>query len=229
MPSADERPDLVRLAEAVSDAVPPQWPAEQPADGDGRVCKKLRAIESIARVHREGATPGEPAASDPPSTASATIPGTAGSIGTWGSLVILEQIGGGGFADVYRAFDPVLELEVALKLLRVAEPVGAASRYLNEARRLAKVRHPNVIVIHGADERDGRVGLWTELLRGRTLAEWLAERGPLSAAEAAVIGMEMCRALAAVHAAGLVHRDVKAENVMREDGGRLVLLDFGAV
>src|SRR5439155_7569276 len=95
--------------------------------------------------------------------------------------------------------------------------------------RLARVRHPNVVVIHGAEERNGRVGIWTELLSGRTLAEWLVANGPLSAAEAAVIGVELCRALAAVHAAGLVHRDVKLENVMREDGGRLVLIDFGAV
>lgn len=232
MTSADERPELIRVAEAVSDAVPLEWPAEHPADEDGRVLENLRAIESIARVHREGGAPGQSAVAGPPSdlgTGPALPPPAAGERGTWGALVLLERIGSGGFADVYRAFDPSLDLEVALKLFRAGDPASAAGRYLDEARRLARVRHPNVIVIHGADERDGRVGLWTELLHGRTLAEWLAERGPLSATEAAVIGMELCRALAAVHAAGLVHRDVKAENVMREDGGRLVLLDFGAV
>jgi hypothetical protein len=97
------------------------------------------------------------------------------------------------------------------------------------------VRHPNVAIIHGADVHDGRAGFWTDRIRGHTLEEGLAERGPLGAGEATVIGLELCRALAAVHTAGLVHGDVKAGNVMREGGGepgarpgRIVLLDFGA-
>ena len=67
-----------------------------------------------------------------------------------------------------------------------------------------------------------------ELVRGQTLESVLASRGPFGAAEAAVVGHDVCRALAAVHGAGLVHRDVKAANVMREVGGRLVPMDFGA-
>jgi serine/threonine protein kinase len=86
-----------------------------------------------------------------------------------------------------------------------------------------------VLVVYGADEHDGRVGLWTELLRGHTLEERLAYQGRFSAEEAAHIGMEVCRALAAVHAAGLVHRDVKTMNVMRTERGHYVPTDFGCV
>ena len=91
------------------------------------------------------------------------------------------------------------------------------------------MRHPNVLQIHGAGEHDGRVGIWTEFLQGQSLEQLLIQQGPFGAHEAAVIGMELCRAIAAVHAAGLVHRDIKTSNVVREQGGRLVLLDFGAM
>jgi TolB-like protein/Tfp pilus assembly protein PilF len=103
-----------------------------------------------------------------------------------------------------------------------------ARRVLEEGRLLARVRHPNVIAVYGADVRDGRVGLWMEFVEGETLEGRLHREGPLSAREALLVGIELCGALAAVHQAGVVHRDVKAQNVMREAGGRLVLMDFGA-
>jgi TolB-like protein len=84
-----------------------------------------------------------------------------------------------------------------------------------------------VVTVHGVAVHEGRVGLWMELVRGSTLEQLLAERGPFGPREAARVGVELCRGLAAVHAAGLVHRDVKAQNVMREDGGRVVLMDLG--
>jgi serine/threonine-protein kinase len=231
MSNDDERPELIRVAEAISDGIPLDWTAEDTPGVDRALIEPLRAIESIAKVHRESATDAAGSTAGAPVAASGapTAPPPSGEHETWGSLLLLERISGGGFGDVYRAWDPALEREVALKLFRTGGLGSAAHRYLDEARRLARVRHPNVVVVHGVDERDGRVGLWTDLLQGRTLAEWLADHGPLSAHEAAVIGMELCRALAAVHAAGLVHRDVKAENVVREAGGRIVLLDFGAV
>ena len=72
------------------------------------------------------------------------------------------------------------------------------------------------------------MGVWMELVRGRSLSHMVRDDGPLGAEEAAVIGISVCHALTAVHAAGLVHRDVKAQNVMRESGGRILLMDFGA-
>lgn len=144
----------------------------------------------------------------------------------WGHLEVRERLGAGSYAEVYRAYDPLLDREVALKLLRPG--TAASSGWLQEARRLARVRHPNVLVIHGVDTHDDRPGFWTDLVRGSTLDERLAETGPAGVREVCYIGIELCRALSAVHAAGIVHGDVKAANVLREKGGRLVLTDFGA-
>ena len=118
---------------------------------------------------------------------------------------------------------------VALKLLKSskAKP-DLSNQILHEARRLARVRHPNVVTVHGADNNDGRVGFWMDLIEGHTLSELVAQ-GRLSSGEAIHIGQELCLALAAVHGAELIHRDVKAQNVMRaSDGGRIILMDFGA-
>jgi len=148
----------------------------------------------------------------------------------WGDLELLERVGGGAFADVYRSRDAQLDRDVALKLLRPLAPHDRlAERALSEGRMLARLRHPNVVTVYGADVRQDRVGLSMEFVRGSTLEELLRTRGPLSAAEAALVGKDLCRALAAVHGAGLVHRDVKANNVIREAGGRVVLMDFGLV
>ena len=89
------------------------------------------------------------------------------------------------------------------------------------------MRHAHVVQVYGAEQHDNRVGLWMELVRGESLEEVLQARGPFGAREAALIGLDLCAALAAVHGAGLLHRDIKAQNVMRESGGRLVLMDFG--
>jgi Tol biopolymer transport system component len=172
---------------------------------------------------------------------------------TWGKLRLLKRLGTGAFGDVYLAHDPDLDRDVALKLFRPPRGVrpprpasaeddldptatSAPSRagsargreaMVREGRLLARVRHPNIAVIYGADEIDGRVGIWMDYIRGRTLHDLVREQGRLGPQEAALIGLDLCRALAAVHACGLIHRDVKAQNVMREEGGRTVLMDFG--
>jgi serine/threonine-protein kinase len=146
----------------------------------------------------------------------------------WGHLEILGRIPGGSFGEVYRARDPHLELEVALKLLDDQQTdTPCETEVIAEARNLARVRHPNVALVYGAERRDGRVGVWMELVRGRNLEDVLQAQGPLGGNEVASYGRDLCRALAAVHRAGVLHRDVKTENVMREDGGRIVLIDFG--
>ena len=138
-------------------------------------------------------------------------------------------MGEGSFGEVYRAFDTGLHREVALKLLHEGQsPARQSARVLKEARLLARLRHPNVVIVHGAEQHDNRVGLWMEFIHGSTLEKLLKVHGPFAAGEAARIGQELCHALAAVHAAGLVHRDIKAQNVIRETGGRVVLMDFGA-
>lgn len=142
----------------------------------------------------------------------------------WGSLQIRERVGEGSFGEVYRAYEPALDREVALKIHRD----GDGSLQLDEARRLARVRHPHVLPIHGVERHGGHAGMWTDFIEGRTLEEWIEELAPVGEAELVRIGTTLCGALAAVHDADLVHADVKAANVMIESGGRLVLMDFGA-
>ncbi len=143
----------------------------------------------------------------------------------WGQLVLGDKVGEGAFGEVYRAWDVVLEREVALKLLRAAEEDPAL---LQEARMLARLRrHPNVVTVYGADRHDERSGIWMDFIEGETLAAIVEQRGSFGAQEALLVGVDVCRALAAAHRAGLLHRDIKAHNVMRERGGRIVLMDFG--
>src|SRR6266850_985271 len=168
-----------------------------------------RALESTASI------PNEPHATLQPATA----------IGRWGALECRRKLAGGGFGTVYLAWDPALEREVALKVLQAT---GRSHAVIQEGRLLARVRHPNVVTVYGIDEHEGTVGLWMEWVEGLTLTQVLAARGLLGGHEAALIGVDVCRAVAAVHKAGLLHRDVKAQNVMREAGGRIVLMDFGA-
>jgi tRNA A-37 threonylcarbamoyl transferase component Bud32 len=147
---------------------------------------------------------------------------------TWGKFTDLRVIGSGGFGIVYSAMDPVLQTRVALKLYHPHRSRRPREELLSEARKLARVRHPNVVVVHGADKIDGGVGVWMELVEGQTLEEKIAGGPDLGGEEAAKIGIALCEALTAVHGAGIVHGDIKAQNVMAEPGGRVVLMDFGA-
>lgn len=147
----------------------------------------------------------------------------------WGSFQLLELVGRGGFGEVFRAWDPQLQREIALKLL-LKSPAGGDQQFaelLREARALASVRHPNIVSIYGVDRHDGRVGFWTDFVHGKTLSLVVREQGPFGYREAALVGLDVSKALSAVHRAGLLHRDIKAENVMREAGGRILLMDFG--
>jgi eukaryotic-like serine/threonine-protein kinase len=152
----------------------------------------------------------------------------------WGHLRVLERIGRGAFGEVYRAWDTRLDREVALKLLPAGSSGGDtpaatfdANSIIQEGRLLARVHHANVVTIYGAERIEDRIGLWMELVRGRTLEQTLKQGKIFDAAEVVEIGIELCRAMTAVHAAGLLHRDIKAHNVMLADDGRVVLMDFG--
>lgn len=214
--------DLLNVAASISDGAPVDWARLQPTPGDVHASVMLREmalIEQIASFHRADETTGNPTDEYPATRVEATEPQT------WGHFRLLEKVGQGTFGVVYRAQDTKLESEVALKLLL---PTGSHSaRVLKEARLLARVQHPNVAKVYGTDQIDGRVGIWMEFVKGRTLANLLQTHGPFGAREAAGIGVDLCRALAAVHGAGLMHGDLKAHNVMREAGGRTVLMDFG--
>ena len=217
----DPTPELERVVEAISEGKAVEWEkAAASRKVDKETLEALRLIDTVSRLHRSGGTDaGERERAD---LAAATAERT------WGNLSIRGPLGAGEYGEVYRAFDPGLRKEVALKLWgRTATP-RTIEMLLEEARALARVRHPNVLLVLGADVHDGQVGMWTELLEGATLEQLLTELGPGHWREMAVYAIDICRALSAVHAVGLVHRDVKAANVMRERGGRIVLMDFGS-
>jgi Tol biopolymer transport system component len=194
---------------------------EQTVSGEQRrVVSQLRILAEVARLHGPADDGGEAQSSgrsSPP-------------IFAWGSLEVLELIGHGAFGRVYRAWDRRLDRPVALKLLDESEPSlrHASGHVIREGRLLAKVHHPNVATIFGADRIDGTAGLWMEFVDGPTLAGIVAAEGPLPPEAVRAIGIDLCSALEAVHDAGLLHQDVKAQNVMRHRGGRIVLTDFGA-
>lgn len=241
---------LAELADSVADGIEVDWskvessaktPAERELIAQFRLLARVQALQDVDGLGREPlpspplSSNTDPARQGPPSPVSPRVPDEATETATvaapvyWGHLEIVAPVGRGTFGTVFRAWDPNLQREVALKLV---EPDAGASTVestvINEARLLARVRHPNVVSIYGADQANGQVGLWMEFIRGRTLRQIVETSGPFSPREAVGICLELARALAAVHAAGLVHRDIKAQNVMREDGGRVVLMDFGA-
>ncbi len=141
---------------------------------------------------------------------------------------VRNVLGRGGFATVYRAWDPLLRREVALKTLlpHLADDADLRRRFLNEARVLAGLRHPNIVTIHDAGETPGHVFFAMELIEARTLTGLLAERGRLDLPETAAILHEVAGALDELHAHGSVHRDTKPSNIMVDHGGRVVLMDF---
>src|SRR5262245_22532807 len=96
----------------------------------------------------------------------------------WGTLRLLEELGPGGFGVVHRAWDTNLEREVALKLYRRERIAPRSEGAFAEGRLLARVRHPNVVSVYGIDAVDEQVGLWMELVRGKTLADLLEQQGP---------------------------------------------------
>ena len=149
--------------------------------------------------------------------------------GDWGPFQLIEKVGEGSFGEVYRAYDTTLQREVALKLLLPAalDRDSQAQAMLKEARAIARVRHPNVVSVYGVETYNDRVGFWSDFVNGKTLSAIVRADGPFSAKEAALIGIDLCKAVGAVHAAGLLHRDIKCGNAMRESGGRILLLDFG--
>lgn len=149
--------------------------------------------------------------------------------GSWGPFNLIQKVGEGSFGQVYRAFDTQLEREVALKLLlpRGLAEENEVEALLREARAIARVRHNNVVSVYGVDRHHGRVGFWSDFVQGKTLSTLLAAQGPFGPVEVAHIGIDLCRAVGAVHAAGLLHRDIKTGNIMREEGGRILLMDFG--
>jgi serine/threonine protein kinase len=152
---------------------------------------------------------------------------TAPAVTHWGEFRIIRKLGEGAFGQVYRAFDEGLSKEIALKVVRPKDRSRLAEA-MREGRMLARMHHPHIVTVHAVRHIGDEVGVVMELVEGESLEQRVKSAGRLGAEEAIAIGQTLCHALAAVHGAGLLHRDIKARNVMRESGGRIVLVDFGA-
>jgi len=147
--------------------------------------------------------------------------------GTIGRYRVTKELGRGGMGVVYEAHDPSLDRTVAIKLVRPTRTRSDASaRLAREAKVLARLSHPNVVEVFEIGEHAGQLFLAMELVRGMDLRRWRAA-APRSRGEILDVMLDAGRGLAAAHAAGLVHRDFKPDNVMVGEDGRVRVLDFG--
>ncbi len=182
---------------------------------------------SVDRTHELTAIEG-PASSEPATAAGEAPVGT--SIGRY---LVIEEIGLGGMGRVFRAYDPKLGREVAVKRLRIRDGSGStgSARMLREAKAMAQLSHPNVVPVFDVDTDEGNLFIAMELVRGETLREWM-RRGPHPWRVVLDVFLDAALGLAAAHAQGIVHRDFKPANVLVGEGsanvpGRARVTDFG--
>jgi len=182
-------------------------------------CRDLLSA-ALAAAPRSWAGIGRPLAGDGDAIPRGTV---------FGRYTVLDLVGRGAMGEVYAAYDPGLDRKVALKILNPGVQSAdsrSRDRLLREARAIAKLRDPHVVVIHEAGTLDDRVFLAMEYVEGETLEAWLAAR-PRSSQEIVEVFTAAGRGLAAAHAAGIVHRDFKPQNVMVDKAGGVRVMDFG--
>jgi len=148
---------------------------------------------------------------------------------TIGHYEVLRELGRGGMGIVYKAHETSLNRPVALKVLpaHLAGNDEYVKRFTKEARAAARLNHPHVVTIYAIDAFEGSPFIAMEYVKGRELAAVIAERGPLPMAEALEIAAQVASALAVAHGLGIIHRDIKPQNVMIDAAGRAKVMDFG--
>src|ERR1700739_1123977 len=146
-----------------------------------------------------------------------------------GSYEVVAQIGAGGMGEVYKANDPKLGRDVALKVLpdAFAHDPERLSRFQREAKMLASLNHPNIATIYGLEHSNGTHFLIMELVTGETLADRIKREGPVPLEEALKVAVQIAEALEAAHEKGIIHRDLKPANVKVTPEGKVKVLDFG--
>ncbi len=150
-----------------------------------------------------------------------------GSLGTFGRFQLRELLGDGGFGQVFQAYDPRLDRDLALKVLKLADPgERVMQRFFREARAAARIEHPNIVTVYDAGCEDGRCWIAYQYIGGRTL---LSQRDPkrLELNAAVRIIRDLADALDCTHRQGIYHRDLKPSNIIIDDQGRPHLTDFG--
>ena len=147
----------------------------------------------------------------------------------FGAYEITAALGAGGMGEVFLAFDPRLQRQIAIKVLPAgfATDTARVARFEREARAVSSLNHPHILTLFDVGRVESTYFMATEYVEGRTLRAELRQRGRLPAAEALGIGRQCAAALAAAHAAGIIHRDIKPENVMLRADDYVKVLDFG--
>ncbi len=164
---------------------------------------------------------------DSPEMIDWTTAWTRGTLGSLGRFQLRERLGDGGFGHVYLAYDPRLDRDVALKVLKQPEPSARVmERFFREARAVARLDHPNIVTVHDAGFDQGQCWVAYQLVSGRPLW-WYRDRQRMDPFTAATIVRDLADALGHAHSMGVVHRDIKPGNVMIDDRGRPRLIDFG--
>ena len=143
--------------------------------------------------------------------------------------VLVQLIGEGGMASVYLAIDTILKREVAVKILRgeLSKDPVALTRFQREANATTKLSHPNVVEVYDVGEDDGKYFIVMEYIKGRSLKELVQKRGALPKEEAVNIMKQLVSAVSIAHKNGIIHRDIKSQNVLIKDDGTVKLSDFG--
>ncbi len=134
---------------------------------------------------------------------------------------IRSLIGQGGMADVYLAYDQILNREVAIKILRekFSSDTMSLVRFQREASAASRLNHPNVVDIYDVGEWEGMHYIVMEYVKGRTLKQWIARRGPLAIDESIYMMRQLCSAISKAHEKNIVHRDIKPQNILVKDDG----------
>src|SRR5918996_1942549 len=146
-----------------------------------------------------------------------------------GRYELEELVGTGGMSSVYRAHDRLLERHVALKILHESHLADAETieRFRREARAVAQLSHPNIVTVIDRGEDGGRQFIVFEYIAGENLKQAITREGPQPVRRVLELGIQIGRALAFAHTAGLIHRDVKPQNVLLNGDGEAMVTDFG--
>ena len=147
---------------------------------------------------------------------------------TIGRYQLVEKLGQGGMGVVYRAFDPLLQRVVAVKLIGAIEPGSdLRERFFREARAAGQLSHKNIITIHDLGEHEGQPFLAMEFLEGQDLQMRMAGQAPLTLARKLELAIEICEGIEYAHDHGVIHRDIKPANIFITAAGTAKILDFG--
>jgi serine/threonine-protein kinase len=146
-----------------------------------------------------------------------------------GRYELLELIGKGGMSSVYKAHDRLLDRQIAVKVLHphFTEDEEYVERFRREARSVAQLSHPNIVTVIDRGEDDGRQFIVFEYVEGENLKQLLERTGPMPVRDALLLALQMARALSFAHGRGLIHRDVKPQNVLLNADGQAKMTDFG--